>query len=62
MAEASPSRKVALSSLGHQRRRSAHVRDLLRTSPEMNALGPHNRALATRLVLGATCRLGRARP
>lgn len=58
MSEAAPARRVALAILSRQRRRSAFARDLLRTSSEMDSLGPHARALASRLVLGAIAASG----
>lgn len=58
MGEASPSRRVALSIVSRQRRRNAYARDILRASSDMDALGPHGRALATRLVFGVTSASG----
>ena len=48
-----PARMAALDLLSECRRRDARARDLLRNSPELAELGPRDRALATRLVLGA---------
>lgn len=58
MGEASPSRRVALSVIGSKRRRHAYAREVLRASAGMAALGPNARALASRLVLGATAASG----
>lgn len=58
MGEASPARRVALSTLGRARRRGAYARDLLRHDTGMDALGPQARALVTRLVLGVTATSG----
>lgn len=45
-------RAAALSLVSEQRRRSARLRDLMRTSPVLEKLSPENRALASRLALG----------
>ena len=58
MGEASPARRVALSTLGRARRRGAYARDLLRHDMGMDALGPQARAFVTRLVLGVTATSG----
>ena len=54
MARLSPARKVALSLLSERRRRDGRVRELLRTSEAMETLDARDRALASRLALGAT--------
>ncbi|MGN0071041.1 MAG: RsmB/NOP family class I SAM-dependent RNA methyltransferase [Atopobiaceae bacterium] len=48
----SPARAAALSLVSEQRRRQARLRDLMRTSPELERLYPEDRALASRLALG----------
>lgn len=45
-------RAAALSLASEQRRRSARLRDLMRTSPVLEKLSPEDRALASRLALG----------
>ena len=52
MTKLAPARRAALDLLVACRRRDAHARDLLRTSPIMDGLEPRDRALTTRLVLG----------
>lgn len=51
-------RVVAAEILAEQRRRSAHARDLLRTSPLMGQLSARDRAFVTRLVLGVVATEG----
>ena len=58
MSTLSPARRVALRLLARQRRRTGRARELLRSAPEMAALAARDRALATRLVLGANAALG----
>ncbi len=58
MPRLSAARKVALSVLSERRRRDGRVRDLLRTSDAMAALDARDRALASRLALGATAAEG----
>ncbi len=53
-----PARRTALKLFSECRRREARARDLLRESPAMEALDPRDRALATRLVLGAVAARG----
>ncbi|MEE8681630.1 MAG: transcription antitermination factor NusB, partial [Olsenella sp.] len=48
----SRARAAALSLVSEQRRRSARLRDLMRTSPVLEKLSPEDRALASRLALG----------
>lgn len=54
MGGAAPARRAACALVGERRRRTARMRDLLRTSPAMGALDPRDRALAFRLAMGAT--------
>ena len=54
MAALSQARKVALALLGRRRRNDARVRDLARGDEELKGLQPLDRALAYRLVVGAT--------
>lgn len=58
MARLSPSRRVACALLGERRRRDARARDLLRGSEALSTLPERDRALATRLVMGATAAEG----
>ena len=58
MARLAPARKAALSVFSKRRRRDGHARDLLRNSEAIAALDPRDRALASRLVLGATAAVG----
>ncbi|OUO34580.1 transcription antitermination factor NusB [Olsenella sp. An290] len=58
MARATEARRVALSLLSERRRRSARARDLLRASEALSGLSERDRALATRLVMGATAAQG----
>lgn len=58
MAALSPARRVALDVASQARRRNARARDLLRVSPQMASLTPRDRALATRIVLGAVATTG----
>ncbi len=53
-----PARRAALRLFSECRRRDARARDLLRESPVMEALDARDRALATRLVLGAVAARG----
>lgn len=53
MTKLAPARRAALDILVACRRRGARARDLMRTSPIMDGLEPRDRALTTRLVLGA---------
>ncbi len=53
-----PARRAALRLFSECRRREARARELLRGSPAMEALDPRDRALATRLVLGAVAATG----
>lgn len=53
MAKLAPARRAALDVLAMCRRRDSYARDLLRGSSIVDALDPRDRALATRLVLGA---------
>ena len=52
-AKLAPARRAALKLFSECRRREARARDLLREAPAMAELDPRDRALATRLVLGA---------
>lgn len=58
MGSAAASRRVALSLLSESRRRGARIRDLMRGSRALTDLPPRDRALATRLALGATAARG----
>ncbi len=58
MSRPAAARLAAASVLGEARRRDARARELLRSSPRMAALDGRDRALATRLVLGATATSG----
>lgn len=58
MARLSPARRVACALLGERRRRGARARELLRGSERLSALPERDRALATRLVMGATAAEG----
>ena len=58
MSKLAPARRAALDVLCACRRRSAHARELLRSSEAVEALDPRDRALATRLVLGCVGALG----
>lgn len=53
-----PARRAALRLFSECRRREARARDLLREAPAMAELDPRDRALATRLVLGAIAARG----
>lgn len=53
-----PARRAALRLFSECRRRDARARDLLREAPAMAELDPRDRALATRLVLGAIAARG----
>lgn len=53
-----PARRAALRLFSEYRRRDARARDLLREAPAMAELDPRDRALATRLVLGAIAARG----
>lgn len=57
-AKLAPARRAALRLFSECRRREAHARDLLREAPAMAELDPRDRALATRLVLGAIAARG----
>lgn len=57
-AKLAPARRVALRLFSECRRRDARARDLLREAPAMAELDPRDRALATRLVLGAIAARG----
>lgn len=57
-ARLAPARRAALKLFSECRRREARARDLLRASEAMAALDPRDRALATRLVLGAVAARG----
>lgn len=54
----SPARAAALKALSQIRRREARARDYLRAAPELASLDARDRALATRLVLGAVAARG----
>ena len=54
MSRLAPARRAALRLLGNARRRKARVRDLARDDAGMRELKPADRALAMRLVMGAT--------
>lgn len=58
MASLSPARRAALKVFAECRRRDARARDLLRESDAVSALEARDRALATRLVLGAAASRG----
>lgn len=58
MARATPARLAALSLLSERRRRDARMRDLLRGSAELSELPERDRALVSRLALGATAAVG----
>ena len=53
-----PARRAALEAIREQRLRSAHMRDLLRSSKAFAALSARDRALATRLALGVVATKG----
>ena len=53
-----PARLVALKLVGECRRRSARMRDLLRTSKDLDALDARDRALAFRLAMGVAATQG----
>lgn len=53
-----PARRAALRLFSECRRREARARDLLREAPAMAELDPRDRALTTRLVLGAIAARG----
>lgn len=57
-AKLAPARRAALRLFSECRRREARARDLLREAPAMAELDPRDRALATRLVLGAIAARG----
>lgn len=57
-AKLAPARRAALKLFSECRRREARARDLLREAPTMAELDPRDRALATRLVLGAIAARG----
>lgn len=57
-AKLAPARRAALRLFSECRRRDARARDLLREAPTMAELDPRDRALATRLVLGAIAARG----
>lgn len=57
-AKLAPARRAALRLFSECRRREARARDLLREAPAMAELDPRDRALATRLVLGAIAACG----
>lgn len=57
-AKLAPARRAALRLFSECRRRDARARDLLREAPAMAELDPRDRALATRLVLGAIAACG----
>lgn len=57
-AKLAPARRAALKLFSECRRREARARDLLREAPAMAELDPRDRALATRLVLGAIAARG----
>ena len=57
-AKLAPARRAALKLFSECRRRDARARDLLREAPAMAELNPRDRALATRLVLGAIAARG----
>lgn len=57
-AKLAPARRAALRLFSERRRREARARDLLREAPAMAELDPRDRALATRLVLGAIAARG----
>ncbi len=52
MPAATQARRVCAKLLGEVRRRDAHARDLLRTSPDVNAFDARDRAFVSRVVLG----------
>ncbi len=56
--KAAPARRAALRLFAECRRREAHARDFLRSARAMEELDPRDRALATRLVLGAVAARG----
>ncbi|MBR1830329.1 MAG: class I SAM-dependent methyltransferase [Atopobiaceae bacterium] len=58
MAKPTPARKAALAVLSRCRRRDARVRELLRTSKEMESLDVRDRALASRLAFGTVSARG----
>lgn len=58
MSGVSPARKAALAVLLRARERNAYVRELLGTAPALQRLDARDRALATRLALGATAAEG----
>lgn len=58
MSRATPARRRALALVSVRRRRGARARDLLRSCEGLDALAPRDRALCTRLVLGATAARG----
>lgn len=58
MAKATAARKAALKVLGQVRQRDAYARELLRSSTDIAALQPRDRALAERLVLGTVAAQG----
>lgn len=57
-AKLAPARRAALRLFSECRRREARARDLLREAPAMAELDPRDRALTTRLVLGAIAARG----
>ena len=58
MAKLAPARAAALDLAAQCRRKHARMRDFLRTSHKMDALGEKDRALATRLLLGSVSAVG----
>lgn len=58
MSSAAPARRAALAVLVEARERGAYARELLNTHPAVRGLDARDRALATRLVLGATAAEG----
>ena len=57
-AKAAPARVAALAAVSERRRRQGRIREILRASKEMSALDERDRALATRLAMGAVAAEG----
>ena len=58
MARISPARKAALAAVSNARRRDGRIRDIVRASEALEALSSADRALATRLAIGAVAARG----